>query len=445
MMVDGAEERQLKGLIDFFGALHHDYPGRADLIGGVQPLLKAACRPLALEWERFGLDRDGWHQLDLLAHRLARHVYFEHLGREKIRDALHNAVLRYRAMAPNARPAGRQFAAETLDAMAQEPLRRTVYLGVEHLQLPHDTVVGQVRFIEPSSDSELLESFTRFGDAAPSLLCEVAVTGGTSDILRDRARDIAQTALGLVRQQNLFGFNAKIYLDQVLYRLDGTWTWRNASEFARAGWWREKPHPIPMDLAHPNGEQWRASLAELSDVYSAVPPGLRSRVDTCIDWLDVAALSDRWRIIIPAIFSGMESLLVPETIGLKAEIVTVRSVAVHAALDHGFFDPGEIMAAYRLRSDLIHGTPISEILEKDATDFAEFRRLWAYRVLCDYLELVRAIGATGVRDVVSHLDRGKCNEVCTWLEEHGGSDVVAEYRRIIPAPRPSSDGVNSNE
>ena len=358
----------------------HDYPDRADLVGGMNPLLKAARRPLALEWERFGLDRDGWHQLDPLAHRLARHVYFEHLGREKLRNALHEAVLRYRAMSPNARPAGRQFAAETLDAMAQEPLRRIVYLGVEHLQLPHDTVVGDVRFIEPSSDPELLESFTRFGDAAPSLVCEVVVTGGTSDILRDRARDIAQTALGLVRQQNLFGFNAKIYLDQVLYRLDGRWTWRDGSEFARSGWWREKPHPIPMDLTHPNGEQWRASLAELSDVYSAVPSGLSSRVDTCIDWLDVAALSDRWRIIIPAIFSGMEALLVPETIGLKAEIVTVRSVAVHAALDHGFFDPGEIMAAYRLRSDLIHGTPTSEIIEKDATDFAEFRRLWAYRV-----------------------------------------------------------------
>jgi hypothetical protein len=421
----------------------HEYPGRADLIGGMQPLLKAARRPLAPEWERFGLDRDGWHQLDLLVHRLARHVYFEHLGREKIRDALHEAVLRYRAMAPIARPTGRQFAAETLDAIAQEPLRRTVYLGVEHLQLPHDTVVGEVRFIDPASDPELLDSFSRFGDAAPSLLCEVAVTGGTSGILRDRARNIAETALGLVRQQNLFGFSAKIYLDQVLYRLDGTWTWRDGSEFARAGWWREKPHPIPMDLAHPNGEQWRESLAELSDVYSAVPPGLRSRVDTCIDWLDVAALSDRWRIIIPAIFSGMEALLVPETIGLKAEIVTIRSVAVHAALDHGFFDPGEIMAAYRLRSDLIHGTPTSEILEKDATDFAETRRLWAYRVLCDYLALVRAIGATGVRDVVLYLDGGKCNDVCTWLEEHGGSDVVAEHRRIIPASRRLSAGADS--
>ena len=421
----------------------HDYPGRPDLIGGMQPLLKAARRPLAPEWERFGLDRDGWHQLDLLMHRLAGHIYFEHLGREKIRDAIRESVLRYRAMAPNARPAGRKFAAETLDAMAQEPLRRTVYLGVEHLQLPHDTVVGHVRFIDPASDPELLESFTRFGDAAPSLVCEVAVTGGTSDILRDRARNIAETALGLVRQQNLFGFNAKIYLDQVLYRLDGKWTWRDGSEFARAGWWREKPIPIPMDLAHPNGEQWRAGLAELSDAYSAVPPGLRSRVDTCIDWLDVAALSDRWRIIIPAIFSGMEALLVPETIGLKAEIVTVRSVAVHAALDHGFFDPGEIMAAYRLRSDLIHGTPTWDVLEKDGTHLAESRGLWAYRVLRDYLELIRAIGATGVREVVATLDGGKCNDVCTWLEEHGGSDVVAEYRRIIPATRTSSDIANS--
>lgn len=407
----------------------YNYSGRSELIGAMRPLLKAARRPLGPEWKPYGLDPNGWHQLDLLVQRLVRDVYFEYLDRQKIRDALQKAVLRYRSANP--RPKGNEFAAEILDALAQEPLRKTVYLGVEHLQLPHGTVVGNVRFVDPSSEPELLESLSNIG-AAPSLLCEVKVTAGTADLLRDRAYDTAATALGLVRQQHLFGFSAKIYLSQVLYRLDDTWTWRDGSDIAQAGWWREKPHPIPMDLAHPNGKQWRAKLAELSDLYSVLQPGLKSRVSTCIDWLDVAALSNRWRIIIPAIFSGMEALLVPEMVGLKAALVTVRSVAIHAALDHGFFNPREIMEAYRLRSDLIHGTPTLEFLEGDATDFAEFCRLWAFRVLCDYLDLVQMTGAEDIRDIVSYLDGGKCNDVCAWLKEHGGSNIVAEYRDTVP-------------
>jgi hypothetical protein len=210
----------------------------------------------------------------------------------------------------------------------------------------------------------------------------------------------------------------------VLYGFDGTWTWREGSTTGRAGWWRENPAPFSMELAHPNGEDWRARLAKLSELYSSVAPDLRQRVDTCIEWLDVAALSNRWRIIIPAIFSGMEALLVPETMGLKAEVVTVRSAAVHVALEHGFFDPGEIMMAYSVRSDLVHGSPTQEYFEEEVTAFAESRRHWAFRVLCDYLELANVVGATTVDDIVSHLDRGACNDVCRWLEKYGGSKIV---------------------
>lgn len=53
----------------------------------------------------------------------------------------------------------------------------------------------------------------------------------------------------------------------------------------------------------------------------------------------------------------IEALLLPETLGLKAEIVTICSVAVHVALDQGFFDLNGILLAYDLRNDLIHGAP----------------------------------------------------------------------------------------
>jgi len=407
-----------------------EYPDRASLIGSMGPMLKAARRPIDPEWQQFGLDGAGWQILDRLTDLLVRHVYFEHLGREGIRESLRGAMVSYRSLRQSDRPKAKIFAQQTLDAMAREPLRKTVYLGVEHLQLPHGTVVGDVRFLEPSQDPRLVTSFAYLSTGAPSLLCEVPVIAGTVDLLRDRARDKAGTALGLVRQQNLFGFAAKIYLEQVLYGLDGTWAWGDDSGITRAGWWREKLRPLPMDLTHPTGADWRAELAEVADLYSQIPPGLRLRVDTCIDWLDVAALSNRWRIIIPAIFTGMEALLVPEKVGLKAALVTVRSVAVHLALGHGFFHPDEIMAGYRLRSVLTHGAPTSDVLNIEATNFAEFRRHWGFLVLCDYRELATEISAGNVQDVVAYLDDGKCNDVCNWLDENDGSEVVGEYRKI---------------
>jgi hypothetical protein len=238
--------------------------------------------------------------------------------------------------------------------------------------------------------------------------------------------------LALVRQQNLFGFSAKIYTFQVLYALDGRYAIEDDTGIARVGWWRAHQQAISAELSHQNLDEWRVRLDSLSQMYLGLAPALRSRVETCLSWLDVAALSDRWRIVIPAIFSGMEALLVPEQAGLKAELVTVRSVAVHVALEKPFFHPFEIMSAYDLRSDLIHGAPTSDVFDKDATDFADDRKRWAWGVVCDYLELVQTIDAKSVQDVITYLDRNGCNDVCTWLVEQGGADVVREYRNVVP-------------
>ena len=334
-----------------------DYPNRAALIGSMQPLMKAARRPLPPEWERFGLDEDGWGQLGRATHSLVGHRYFEHLGRETIRDTLRSGVEEYRAADP--RPSWREAAATLLDSMAREPMRLTVYLVVEHLRLPDGTVVVDVRFTDPTKDADLLEAFTRLPGSPPTLLCEVDVVAGTVELLRERARDAAETALALIRQQNLFGFPAKMYLDQVLYGLDGRYATRDGEGKPRVGWWRAKRTAIEAEFDHENLAEWREGLTEICDLYATLAPDLRSRVDTCLGWLDLAALSERWGIIVPAIFSGMEALLVPESVGLKAEVVTVRSVAVHVALGRGFFDPGEIMTAYSLRNDLIHGATTS--------------------------------------------------------------------------------------
>ena len=218
-----------------------------------------------------------------------------------------------------------------------------------------------------------------------------------------------------------------------MFGLDGTYTWREGPELAKAGWWRE-PGPIPMDLTSDKVSYWQSQLSDLADHYDSLASELRLRVDTCVDWLDVAALSDNWRIIIPAVFSAMEAILVPGTsAALKAGMVTVRSTAVHVAMEKPFFDPGEVMTGYKLRSDLVHGTPTTDVPQKQAQDLAEDACRRAFEVLCDYLKVSKIINAETAADIVSYLDGGSCKDICAWLEDHGGSLIVTEYRNSLGA------------
>jgi hypothetical protein len=45
--------------------------------------------------------------------------------------------------------------------------------------------------------------------------------------------------------------------------------------------------------------------------------------------------------------------------------------------------------------------------------------------------LAKAIDADGITALIGHLDGGPCEDACTWLEEHGGIAVVAEYRDAL--------------
>ena len=248
------------------------YPERHALIADMCGLLKAARLPLTDEWKRYDLDAEGWRALEQLTDRLIHHLHFEHLVRKELRSALRDAVRRYRNPPTGQRPDSKKFAAEILDGLARQPTRRTFYLGVQHLTLPHGTIVGDARFLRLLEDEVLAESFERFSDAAPALVCEVEVTGGTDELLLQRAHKTAERALALVRQQMLFGFASKIYLDQVTFGLDGKYTWRAGADLARAGWWRD-PAPIPMDLTGPQTSEWRAKLDGLSADYLAVGAG----------------------------------------------------------------------------------------------------------------------------------------------------------------------------
>lgn len=296
--------------------------------------------------------------------------------------------------------------------------------------------MGDVRFLHLTDEEALGEPFRHLG-GTPQLFCSVEASGGTNELLVERARRAANSALALIRQQVLFGFGAKIYLDQVAFGLDGRYALKADGKFAGWGWWAQR-QALDTDLSEQ--EEWAKALSALAERRQALAPDIRQRADTSLDWLDVAARTDNWRVMLPSIFSAMEALLVPEDSGLKAGAVTVRSVAVHVAVGSGFFDPNEVVEGYLWRSKLVHGAPTHDVNDTELTALAEDRQRWAFRVFGDYLRLAGTADFKSVGDLVSFLDSGPAKDVCHWLVEHGAKDIIDEYNQMLAPPKTNGVG-----
>jgi hypothetical protein len=405
------------------------YSDRGALVSEMCELLKAARTPLSKEWEAYGLDGSGLRLLNRLVQKLSEHLYFEHRTRQDLAQQLRAALVQYKTLLEETpRPKAKEFAAGVLDALMQPPADWLAYLGVHHLDLPTGMSVGDVRFIHIDEEDGLTEALSHFGERAPKLLCIVPAVAGTDDLALARARRSADSALALIRQEVLYGFAAKMHLDQVTFGLDGTYARKIDGEFPRTGWWARE-HPMDIDLSAQH--EWASTLMKLSERRDSLAAKLRESVDTGLDWLDVAARTGNWRIKLPAIFSAMEALLLPENSGLKAGALTVRSVAVHVALDEPFFEPIEIVEGYLWRSDLVHGAPTRNLNEMDLTALAEDRQMWAFRVFSDYVRLASSCEFRSVETLVSYLDTEHGERVSDWLVEHGGTEIVREYRKML--------------
>jgi hypothetical protein len=296
------------------------------------------------------------------------------------------------------------------------------------------SLVTEVRVTSHDLPAEIIADMGRW-EEPPSLLCVTEATGGTNGHIADRAIIKARHALALLRQPAMHGFGAKIYEIQVQFGPDGRYAFADGSV---SGWrWRDR-EPLAMEFAGPGFVEWRETVAEWSRRYLSTTREIRSRVDTCLEWLDIGAMSENWRIALPALFSAMEALLVPESRGLKDGIVTVRSVAVHAAIEKPFFHPKEIRDAYEWRGKLVHGVPIPPEDDPKGQEILSDRRTWTFWVFRDFLQLAHREGFVTSRQMVTYLEREHIENVCRWLDEHGLVDVVKEYRKVVAANAPAA-------
>lgn len=414
---------------------------RSQLIADLLALLKMSRRPVPID--EFGLrasigslvlalDAEGSRLLGRLTQRLIRHQHFEHRTHDELRNALIALLAEYQsAHRAGQRLAIKPIAEKFMDVTARPPASARVYFGVRHLGLAEAVDVGlahflpalDVAFLEPVLGAEVFE--------ACSLYCSVAATGGTTTKLVERAEHTAMLAGSLLRLHLRTTFR-DVHREQLLFDLHSHYA--IAYDDDRLYWGaHRRSQPIPLDLAG-LGSEWHTSVETEGHTLCLLPTSFRARVTTALEWMDTAARAPSWKTELPAIFSSVESLLVPEDCGHKAEVVTVRSVILQLVLGESFFDPADTYDAYITRCDLVHGSPVDADVTGERQQLAERCTWWAREILGGYITYASRSDAKTAEALARSLDECEAaSRASQWFENLGvvGAEIVANYRRAL--------------
>ena len=384
------------------------------------------------------LSAKGNRALWRLIGELQTNPWFESRDDEDLGKALEDATKAYRSL--KQRPKNSGYASDALQRIATTPECHRYYFGTTDLSVPTGLRVGAVTFMNPTDDPDLLEVYERYQREVPELCAVVEGEGGTQRHALERARRQAEQAIALLRQRGLFGRRgrgARIYQDQVAFGLTGWYLFITLEGPNRdgAGGWRQRPRAKPLPFSFMSDQDLQADLDELTSRLYGLQGDMFSRAITCLECLDLAASDDRWRARIPFVFSGIEAIVVPETIGRKGAVVAVRSAALHTATRNGFFDPGMGMAAYQVRDGLVHGSlPSTASFDIDPDDLAFETQFRGYLLLQDFLDYAATGGYQKVNQLTKQLDENFAPKVCEWLVEVGkerGQEIVDEYRESL--------------
>jgi hypothetical protein len=424
-----------------------DATGYGQYIANLRDLLKMTRHATSLESDRvvhqakgqLRLTQKADTALSTLVKKLASNIGFEHLSKNDLMHLLTEFVGEdQRAHVGNPSQAAKRFILEN----GRSPEHATFYFGVRHLSgLEHPLDLGFAMLL-PRETCEFLR--VAIGDAVfeeCAIYCRVTSEGGTTDKLVERAKRSALSALSLLRLQ-LRQADRAVVSEQLLFDLhpvyareiDGSHYWGFRAEF--------QPEPFSLQgLTAPS----LAPLEKQGQELSRLPAPFKERVETALEWLNVAAGSATWQTKLLTIFGAMESLLVPEVGGNKAEVVTVRAAIIEGVNNDGYFtSPEQTLDAYLLRCDLTHGSPTGHgpvtveyeglrVEIDDPDDLADRCYWWAMDVLTAWEQYATAYldrgGAPRPKALVADLDSsGAAAKVCKWFTDHGADSLVEKYK-----------------
>lgn len=416
------------------------FTDRRQLIADLTALLKITRRRVSLDDSALNfsrgstalyLDDDGFELLDRLVQKLVRHLHFEHHAQRALKDGLTAVLADYQtAYRGGNRSRIKEIATTYIDATARSPESAQVFFGIVRLAIPNAVDVGIACFL-PASEVPFLEPVVGSDNFAQcSTYCAMTATGGTTAKLVERAEHSAMLAGSLLRLHLRSSFR-NLHREQLLFDLHSRYAIVRKDGSTRGGFHRRhQPASLEVSQLPPD---WTAVVEAEGHSIRLLPARLRDRVDTALEWMDIEARAPTWKTQVPALFSAIESLLVPEDCGHKAEVVTVRSVILQLTLGESFFHPGYTYDAYLVRCDLLHGSPIDADVTGEIKELARTCQLWAREILSGYITYASQNNATTPKALVQSLDRSKAAASARhWFQQDGrDAEIVVKYRKEI--------------
>lgn len=202
------------------------------------------------------------------------------------------------------------------------------------------------------------------------------------------------------------------------------------------GEWVHQPGRLAGQPTRWHPKFLRAALDFLDPLYTLRASGrsdIREKVELAIRWFGMSrTVGTPWAMKQIAICSGLEAILVKgESEPLKGAILAIRAALLSIAIDGRFRDPGEALALYRDRSELVHGA-------RTTADPRAVRRTLeiASGTLRDYMAIAnQELEIQNHKRLLDFIGNDKTlTDLGRWVEEHdpwGKRDLLKGIKQLM--------------
>ena len=259
-------------------------------------------------------------------------------------------------------------------------------------------------------------------------VARIEVRGGTPRAARHRALERASMLCDELKMALSSSINAP--LDDIDVAFGTGWNVVRGD-----GAWLHQPGRLTPKPVRWHRDLLRAALEHLVPLYdlrATGRPRVQERVDLAIRWFGMArSVGTPLAMKLIALFSGLEAILVEgEGERMKGAALAIRAALLSIAIDGHFRNPGETLALYRDRSELVHGA-------RTAADEEALRRTLsvASEALRNYIAIANreATIRSHKRLLDSIADAPTLADLKGWIEDHrpwGERQLLAATDRL---------------
>ena len=303
-------------------------------------------------------------------HLLEQDEAVEHLKPTTLSESLSDFAYNVWSAPTQGSPSVRKRVEGFIASLARPLAEYDVAFTVDHITLGEQTLtVGEVQFQEFTREMAHAWGFVETNEHDKALLSEalgkvlgiVTVSAGTQEKAVERARQLLDRALSMLRVCCSFLLLGALYDESLLQKRGQFYIVRNRSqERNRAGvGWQRGFSPLDLHLTEKTGVKVAESIASLESIHDGtIANPLRDALLRSLEWIGTSTTREQYDHKVVDLCTALESVLTTLSDRRKGEAVALRSMLLSIAVNAGFTHPGRICRLYEMRSRIVHGSEV---------------------------------------------------------------------------------------